>query len=257
VSTVFKVGDKVRYHGSRQGLHGGVFTVVFVPPDPAQRGYGLERWRLDEDRYETLRDVHPRSFTRLDDKSEEGAMAAATFKELLEIGYDKEYLEGIPEFIPDLLEGIKDGVFDSYIKAIAAACLDRRDVLAGKPGLRAAMVTAAAVKTNYDGQILGEDGVLLGPVMSTYKTIEINEQRYSKDDMVGRHLRLRKSVDGLPWYLDQLLVKVVSVGNAYIVVEAVEDPRKRHPNSTELEKKKAGVGYQIRIDPENILHIFG
>lgn len=248
-----KVGDIVEYYGSKSELHGR-YKIVVAPPSPLDRGYVLVN-----DIHGRINHVHPISFTVLDSEEQSGSdNSMRNREELNDLGYDDEYLDTVPDFVPQLTEAIRDGVFDSHLKQIAASCLDRRDAMRGQVENRAALVTATTVPVVGDctGPILGEGGYIELPVDNSSNAILVNDKRYSKIGLLGKRFRLLTG-HGLPWYMDKVLVEIDMVGSKYMFVRALEDPKLRYPKSTELQKRGAGVGWKLKVDPTMVPHIFG
>lgn len=248
-----KVGDRVRYHGSKTSAY-GTYRIIAVPPEPALRGYVLA---LDEENRDEphIYHVHRDSFTVLVDELEEG-------KKLAIEDWSDDEIQDYLDYLPEFLGAINDGVYDKHLAEIAKACFARRDILKGTetPGLKAALAhpPADVLVPTYIGRVLGEGGNLVKPVRQVHRAILVEGmggRRYSKDDLTGRYLRLKNPP--MPFYLGDVLVEITSVGNQFLTVTTREDPKVRYPSSTELKKKNVGVGYSIKVAPDQILHIFG
>jgi hypothetical protein len=157
-----------------------------------------------------------------------------------------EYLEALPGF----LQGIAEGVFDGpEIKSIVAACFARKEqVMAGAQPMRRAAYASAV------GPLLGENGLVIRPVNTDVRAIAYDGRRYSKDDLKGKAFRSRPGLG--PWYLQDLLMKIVDVGRTYLTCELMEDPQLKYPTSDVLKKKAIGKGTRINWLPSNADFIF-
>lgn len=49
-------------------------------------------------------------------------------------GYSQEDIDSFVDWVPDLIEAIKDGVLDTHLRSIARACFDRREATGGNTG---------------------------------------------------------------------------------------------------------------------------
>jgi len=185
-----------------------------------------------------------------EEPSPEAMKAALNQKAAIENGYTVTSIANFLDWVDTIEEAIKLGVFDGpALKRIMLAGLARRDAVVGKPQ------PASPPPVDYTGTVLGELGWVINPVPYEARTIMHDGKRYAKDDMIGKVVRT--DARSGQWYLRSLLVKIVSVGNAYMTVSMLENPQDKYPSSTELKKKGVVAGTQYKLAFNLVSHIFG
>jgi hypothetical protein len=84
-------------------------------------------------------------------------------------------------------------------------------------------------------------------------TVDLNGNRYDRDDIVGSHVRITKSPE---WYLNGVLVKIQSIRTDGFAVRFTEDPTGLHNTSYKLREfwanQQANASWSFKIPHDSI-----
>lgn len=176
---------------------------------------------------------------------------------------DKTFEEETAEWLEwsdDLFGAIMVGHFDSKLRELAKACIDRRNFLLSASGA-AQPNQSNPHEARYTGVVLGEGSFLVLPTSAgapgTFTGPSGN--RYYKSDLLNQTVRIPATAS--EWYMRNLLVTVVSVGRTKLEVRFAENPILTNPKSTVLSKYwqqqlAHPTDFVIQLPIEAIAHVF-
>lgn len=136
--------------------------------------------------------------------------------------------ESWTNFLGELEDACQRGLMDDILRPVAKAIFDRRDVLQGKPpgtSFRGPNNPPPADETNKSDQVSVEvlfTGKIQPLSGDSEGTVEIGGKHYARTDIIGKNIRLPKTVK--PSSVAVHRVRIIGVGPKKVMVKWIDAP---------------------------------